>query len=133
MEEFFEKIYRYDIDIYRHRLHIVVTTNCLASVKKQVNNYDKRERPIRAMHLVLDAQGNSMLVLPLDIEPGELAHECQHACLHIIEEIGAGFKEEEFVCYLLGHLVDLATDSLKKAKKDKKALTKDKKCDRIVI
>jgi len=128
MEEFFEHISTRDIDLYRHRLHIVVSTNLLVSYKAHIPK-GTRTQPIRAMHIVLDAQGNSMILLPFDAEPGEIAHECTHCMMHIIEEIGAGYGEEEFVCYLQGHLVELCHKALKDAKKAKK---KKKELDIIV-
>lgn len=117
--DFFETLNIHDIDIYRHRLHVIVSTDPLASLKKHIKDY-QREKPIRAMHIVLDVQGNSMILLPFDVTPGELAHECNHCVMHIIEEIGAGYKEEEYVCYLLSHLVDFASEDLVKAKKERK-------------
>ena len=114
--EFFEKRYSYDIDIFRHRLHVVVTTNVLASVNKHIRN-STRTTPIRAIHIVLASQGNSMIFIPFDVTPGEISHECMHCVQHIVEEIGASYKEDEFICYILGHLVDLVHNSLEKAKK----------------
>jgi hypothetical protein len=125
-EKFFEKVVRHDIDIFRHRLHIVVTTDPNASGKKHISTWT-REEPIRAMHIILNCQGNSMLLLPFDITPGEVAHECMHALMHIMDEIGATYKEGEFVCYSLGYIVDLVHTSLEKAKKAKEVFDKSQK------
>jgi hypothetical protein len=111
------KKYVLDVDLYRHRLHVVVTDDCLKYVKKNIKGpTSQRTNPIRAIHIVLDSTGNSVIVLPYDVEPGEIAHECMHVTLHIWSEIKAGFEEDEPLCYLQGYLVEKVSEFVKKAK-----------------
>jgi hypothetical protein len=116
------KIYKLRLPMYRQLVEVCVTDNVLAAVQKYIKN-SNRTKPIRAVYYTLEAQGRSMLFLPIDIEPGELAHECYHMSRHIMGEIGATGSDEEFVAYLLGYLVEKTTEIVEKAKK---ALDKDK-------
>lgn len=112
------KRYVLDVELYRHRLHVIVTDDPLKYVKNNIKGPSaNRTEPIRAIHIVLDSQGNSMLILPVDVEPGEISHECLHVTLHIWLEIKAGFEEDEPLCYLQGYLVEKVSQFVEKAKK----------------
>lgn len=85
-------------------LHVHISNDTLKSYNSYMTS-PKATEPFRAKHCVMP-HGHSILFLPADIEPGEIAHECMHVVQHITEEIGAQYSDHEFVCYLLGYIVD---------------------------
>jgi len=96
-------------------LHVHVSNDPLQSYRKYITNPTRTE-PFRAIYITMP-EGHSILFLPFDIEPGELSHECMHVVQHIIKTIGASYTEDEFVCYLLGYLVEKVTKFVNKSQK----------------
>jgi len=113
--EFKEVRYNLPIEMFRHMLHVHVSNDPLESYKRYITNGTRTE-PIRAVHVVMP-NNHSVLFLPFDIEPGEISHECYHVVHHIMTTIGAGYREEEFVAYLLAYIVEKVDALVKKSNK----------------
>ena len=58
-----------------------------------------------AFHQTYDDGESRLFFLIGDCKTGTVAHECLHAIWAMMEFVGIGFKEEEFVAYHLDYLV----------------------------
>jgi hypothetical protein len=110
------KRFKLNIEMYRHMLHVIVSESPFEAHNKFFS-VPPRNEPFRACYFDMP-NSHSALFLPLDVEPGEIAHECAHIVQNTFREIGAGYQEDELTCYYLGWLVEKVTNFVEKAKKE---------------
>jgi hypothetical protein len=63
-----------------------------------------------AFHHTFNNGESQLFFIIADCKTGTVAHECMHAVYALLDFIGAGFKEEEFITYHLDYLVQRVQD-----------------------
>jgi len=112
-----DKSYIFKLPIYGYMIKITVSRDIKESVKNDRIICDLDLETTSAIHFPVANDALSLLYLPLDATINDIAHEGCHVAQRIIEWIGAGYKDKEFVAYLYGHVVQGLYGFHQKAKK----------------
>jgi hypothetical protein len=64
----------------------------------------------KAFHQTFEDGTSKLFFLLGDCTTGTVAHECLHAVIALMKYIGIGYKEEEFLAYMLDYFVQFVQD-----------------------
>jgi len=122
-----DKTYIFRLPIYGYKVEITVSRDIVKSIRKaRINASDEALAGTDAVHFPVTNESISLLFLPLNADINTIAHESTHITQRIIEWIGAGYKDKEFVAYLMAHVFQGIYEFHQKAKNFlEKDLTKE--------
>ena len=128
--EFKEKVYTQELPIYGYTLKVVVSTDINQSRMKRSKQFKREweyDPTTRALFTPFDNAPLGYLFIPHDATIGEISHESTHAGQRIMQWIGAGYTDLEFVAYLFGYITDGVYDFVQHFKNYHKSVDKPKK------